>query len=70
VDKLHQLFALQDDASFRLNMQYFNFSQINRMYTDELISLIGFSPRIPESELKQKHMDLAKSLQVILILMI
>ncbi len=66
VDKLHQLFTLKSADSFELNMQYFNFSQINCMYTDKLASLIGFPPRIPESEIKQRHMDLAKSLQLIL----
>jgi carbamoyltransferase len=66
VDKLQQLFSIIENQNFALHMKYFDFSQMRRMYTDSLIELIGFSPRIPESEIEQKHTCLAKSLQVVL----
>jgi carbamoyltransferase len=66
VEKLYQLYDISKTFSFELNMNYFDFNQIDRMYTDALIELIGFAPRIKESDIEQKHMDLAKSLQVVL----
>lgn len=66
VEKLYQLYDISKTFNFELNMSYFDFNQIDRMYTDSLIDLIGFAPRIKESEIEQKHMDLAKSLQVVL----
>ncbi len=43
VDKLYQLYDMSKIFSFELNMDYFDFSQINRMYTDSLSTLIGFT---------------------------
>lgn len=65
-DKLRRLYHMKNKFSFELNMKYFDFGQIERMYTDDLIDYLGILPRIPESELKKEHMDLAKSLQVVL----
>jgi len=53
-------------GKLELDKKYFDFTQISRMYTDDLISLIGFPPRLPESEILECHMNLAKSLQVLL----
>ncbi|RDU24662.1 carbamoyltransferase family protein [Anaerosacchariphilus polymeriproducens] len=66
VEKLRKLYSMPNELDFQLDMNYFDFGQIQRMYTDEFIEYIGFEPRIPESELKQEHKDLAKSLQVVL----
>ncbi len=66
VDKLRKLFRMPEKFHFELDMKYFDFGQINRMYTDSLVEYIGFPPRVAESKLEQKHMDLAKSLQVVL----
>lgn len=66
VDKLRKLFNMCEKFRFELDMKYFDFGQINRMYTDSLVEYLGFPPRVPESKLEQKHMDLAKSLQVVL----
>ncbi len=66
VDKLRKLFSMPDKFRFELDMRYFDFGQIDRMYTDALVDYLGIPPRIPESKLEQKHMDLAKSLQVVL----
>jgi len=66
VDKLQQLFNLNDDGDFELNMEYFDFSQIDHMYTHSLTELLKLPPREPKTEINQKHLDLAKSLQLIL----
>ncbi len=63
---LEGIFTSSNDGSFRLNQKYFDFTQTSKMYTDELIALIGFTPRKAESEILECHMDLAKSLQVLL----
>ncbi len=66
IDKLYKLFNIDSNNNFTLNMDYFDFSQLKRMYRTALIDLIGFPPRTPESEMKQEHVNLARSLQVVL----
>lgn len=66
VDKiLENLIELHADGSFRLNLDYFDyctgFSMINRRFAD----LFGGPPRAPESPLRQRDMDLAASVQVV-----
>ncbi|RAW88992.1 carbamoyltransferase family protein [Photorhabdus laumondii] len=65
-NKLREMFSMEKIFRFKLNMKFFDFCQINRMYTDAFIDLIGFPPREQESVMLQHHMDLAKSLQVVL----
>ncbi|MFW6676979.1 carbamoyltransferase [Lacrimispora sp. AGF001] len=65
-EKLRTLYSMPGELDFKLNMNYFDFGQIERMYTDALIDYLGIKPRVPESDLKQEHKDLAKSLQVVL----
>ena len=66
VDKLQGLYSIPNKLDFKLDMKYFDFGQIQRMYTDALIDYLGIPPREPESELTQQYKDLAKSLQVVL----
>lgn len=66
VDTLQQLFNLKNNGDFELNMEFFDFGQIDRMYTHALTNLLKFPPRQPNSEMNQKHLNLAKSLQVVL----
>ncbi len=56
---------LKEDGSFRLNMAYFNFATGLTMTNERFHQLFGGSPRKPESPLEQRHMDLAKSIQVV-----
>ncbi|MCW8092497.1 carbamoyltransferase family protein [Alteromonas sp. ASW11-130] len=65
-DKILSLIELKEKGQYSLNMDYFDFLNTNRMYSDKLIELMGIEPRKPESELDQIHMDVAKSLQVAL----
>ncbi len=59
------LINVRSDGSFRLNMSYFNYVAGLTMTSKKFDRLFGGPPRQPESELTQKEMDLAKSLQVV-----
>jgi carbamoyltransferase len=65
-DQVRELIELHENGQFKLNMKYFDFIKGNRMYTDALPELFGRAPRERESEMEQFHMDVAKSLQVVL----
>src|SRR5215467_6105149 len=60
---LDELMDLREDGSFRLNMKYFNYCQGLTMTSERFHTLFGDPPRKPESELTQKAMDLARSIQ-------
>ena len=60
---LTHLVDLKDDGSFWLDMKYFNYCQGLTMTGDRFHRLFGGPPRAPESELEQRHMDLAASIQ-------
>lgn len=60
---LDKLIDLREDGSFRLNMEYFDYPAGLRMTNDKFNSLFGGPPRKPESELTQREMDLARSVQ-------
>jgi carbamoyltransferase len=57
------LIDLKDDGSFRLNMEYFNYCQGLTMTNERFAELFGGPPRQAESELTQREMDLAASIQ-------
>lgn len=59
------LIDLREDGSFRLDMRYFNYCQGLTMTNDRFASLFGGAPRQPESELTQREMDIAASIQAI-----
>ena len=59
------LIDLKADGSYRLNMDYFNYSAGLRMTNDRFHKLLGSPPRSPESRLGQREMDLARSIQVV-----
>ena len=44
-------------------MSYFNYTKSVRMTSSKFHNLFNAEPRIPESELTQKHMDIASSIQ-------
>lgn len=62
---LEHVVDLKDDGSFRLDMQYFDYVSGLRMTSDAFHELFGGPPREPESELSQRDMDLARSVQVV-----
>ncbi len=57
------LMDLREDGSFRLDMSYFNYCQGLTMTSGKFHRLFGGPPRTPESDLTQKEMDLARSVQ-------
>lgn len=59
------LIEVKDDGTFRLDMSYFNYATGLTMVNDKFAALFGGPPRTPESELGQKEMDLARSIQVV-----
>ena len=63
---LEHLIDLKEDGSFHLDMKYFNYlsglSMTNRRFAD----LFGGPPRKPESELTQREMDMARSVQEVI----
>jgi carbamoyltransferase len=60
------LIQLHEDGSFRLGLDYFDFSSSKNMFTPKMSSLFGVSPRKPESALEQIYMDIAASAQEVL----
>src|SRR5947209_4876945 len=60
---LEELIDLRDDGSLRLNMKYFNFAAGLTMTSLEFERLFGGEARAPESEVTQREMDLARSVQ-------
>ncbi len=59
------LIDLKADGSFWLNMDYFNYCQGLTMTNRRFDELFGGPPRNPESDLLQRHMDLAASIQAV-----
>ena len=60
---LEHLIDLKDDGSFRLDMRYFNYAAGLSMTSPAFHRLFGGPPRTPESEIRQRDMDLAASIQ-------
>jgi carbamoyltransferase len=62
---LRELVDLRDDGSFTLNQSFFNYLTGLTMTNRAFDQLFGGPPRVPESKLTQKEMDLARSVQVV-----
>jgi carbamoyltransferase len=66
VDTIYrELIDLREDGSFHLNQKYFNYLTGLTMTNGEFDELFGGPPRVPESKLTQREMDLARSVQVV-----
>ena len=57
------LIDVKDDGSFKMDMSYFDYNVGLKMTNEKFNNLFGGSAREPESELTQKEMDLARSVQ-------
>ena len=62
---LDHLIDLKQDGTFRLDMSYFNYATGLTMTGSKLDKLFGGPPRKPESDLTQKEMDIARSIQAV-----
>jgi carbamoyltransferase len=60
---LDNLIDVKSDGTFRLNMDYFNYANGLTMTSGKFHKLFGSPPRKPESQMTQKEMDLARSIQ-------
>ena len=63
---LDHLIDLKEDGSFRLNMDYFDYCVGSKMTNAKFHDLFGGLPRAKESEITQRHMDLARSIQEVI----
>ena len=59
------LIELREDGSFRLNQEYFHYLDGLTMTNDRFARLFGGPRREPESDLTQKDLDLARSVQAV-----
>lgn len=57
------LISVKDDGSFQLNMGYFDYPTGLTMTSKKFHKLFGGPPRRPETQLTQREMDLAASVQ-------
>jgi len=59
------LVELKEDGSLRLNLEHFEFLRSLRMTGAKFDQLFGGPPRPPETPIEQRHMDVARSVQVV-----
>jgi carbamoyltransferase len=62
---LDNLIDLKEDGSFQLNMRYFNYTVGLTMTNRQFDKLFGGPPRPRESDLTQREMDIARSIQAV-----
>ena len=63
MDKMNELIKLNEDGSYELNMEYFQFhTSSESMFTPKLSELLG-EPRIPNGPIDKRHEDIAASVQ-------
>jgi len=62
---LEHVIDLKEDGSFRMDMSYFNYCQGLTMTSERFHQLFEGPPRAPESDLTQREMDLAASVQAV-----
>ena len=58
-----KLITIASDGSFKMDMSYFNFATGLTMTNNKFNKLFGGPPRLPETKLTQRDMDLAASIQ-------
>ena len=58
-----KLIDIKEDGSFKLNMEYFDYCVGLTMTNEKFHKFFGGPPRKPESELTQRDMDIARSIQ-------
>jgi len=59
------LIDIKEDGSFHLDMRYFDYCTGLTMTNDRFHALFGGQPRNPESQLTQREMDIAASIQAV-----
>jgi carbamoyltransferase len=62
---IEKLLDVKDDGSFRMDMSYFGFCNSDVMTSPKMNSLFGGPPRQAETEISQREMDIAASIQAV-----
>lgn len=62
---LDNLLDLKNDGTYRLDMSYFNYATGLTMTNKKFDKLFGGPPRKAESDITQREMDIARSIQVV-----
>lgn len=62
---INEIIDLREDGSFRMNMDFFNYCQGLTMTSRKMNRLFDGPPRKPESDVTQREMDLAASVQAV-----
>ena len=62
---VQELIDLRHDGSFRMDMRYFDYLSGLTMTNRRFADLFGGPPRAPESDITQRELDLAASIQVV-----
>ncbi len=62
---LEKLLDIKDDGSFRMDMSYFGYCNSDVMTTSKMDALFGGPPRKAETDLTQREMDIAASIQAV-----
>jgi len=62
---MDKLIDLKDDGSFRMDMSYFAYTYKDVMTSRKMEALLGGPPRGPESQITQREMDIAASIQAV-----
>jgi carbamoyltransferase len=64
-NKLKQVIDIKEDGSYHLDMSFFSYHFYNRMPSKKLMKLLGGPIRKSDSEITQRHKDIAAALQLI-----
>ena len=62
---VEKLLDIKEDGSFRMDMDYFGFCDSDVMTSPKMDSLFGGPPRKAETDITQREMDIAASIQVV-----
>ncbi len=62
---IEKLLDIKDDGSFRMDMSYFGFCHTDVMTTPKMDTLFGGPPRVSETDITQREMDIAASIQAV-----
>jgi carbamoyltransferase len=62
---VEQVLDIKDDGSFRMDMSYFGFCHTDVMTTPKMDLLLDGPPRRAETEITQREMDIAASIQLV-----
>jgi carbamoyltransferase len=62
---MDELLDIKEDGSFRMDMSYFGYCHTDVMTTPKMDTLFGGPPRKAETEITQREMDIAASIQVV-----